>query len=82
MVLHIVSFNVNGLDHPARRSSLWREALKLKGDAFRKPTSNIFKVSTPTKKNRVLIAIDNSVAFNLQELHVDSESKYLIIILN
>lgn len=89
-------FNVNGLNHPAIRTSLWIEALRLKADILciqethfhgdhtpnlhHKLFPHIYMAFSPSKQRGVLIAIKNSEAFNLQELHTDPEGRYLIVI--
>lgn len=87
MALNIVSFNVNGLNHLAKRALVWREALKLLADVLciqethlsasntphfqHKKFPHIFLASAPTKQKGVSIAIRDSVAFTLKETHTD-----------
>lgn len=96
MVITFIPFNVNGLNHPGKRSALWKEALKLGPDilcfqeshfhASNTPTfkhrlfPHIFLASAPMKQRGLSIAIKNSVAFNQLELHADPEGRYLILI--
>lgn len=96
MVFKIISFNVHRLNHPAKRALVWREALKLQDDVlciqethfltfntphfYHKKISCIFLASAPTKQKRVLIAIKDSIAFNLPETQVNPEGHYLILI--
>lgn len=95
MVIKIVSFNVNGLNHPAKRSALWKEALKLRSNILcfqeshfkasntpalrHKLLPHIFLASAPTKQRGVRIAVKISAAFNFLELHVNPEGRYQIM---
>lgn len=96
MVIKIISFNVHGLNHPAKRASVWREALKLQADVLciqethfsscnmpcvhHKKFPHTFLASAPTKQKGVLIAIKDTVAFNLLETQTDPEGSYLILV--
>lgn len=94
MVFKILSFNVHGLNHPAKRASVWRKALKLQADVLCLQETN-FAASgaprfghrqfphlffAPAKKCGVLIAVRDTVALKVQTTHVDPEGRYLILI--
>lgn len=84
MVINIVSFNLHGLNHPAKRCSLWREALNLHADILciqeshflssnpprfqHKNYPHVYLASAPLKQKGVIIAIKVSVAFVPKEV--------------
>lgn len=92
----LVSFNVHGLNHPAKRSSVWKKALKLHADILciqemhflssNPPTfqhqnfTNIFLASAPQKQRRVISDIKDSVAFAPKPIQADPERRYLILV--
>lgn len=94
MSLTIVSLNTKGLNHPAKRSSLWKTALSLKSDVlcvqethFAQDSSpscqyklfpHIFKSCCMRKQRGVLIAIRNTVSFQFQKIIMDTEGRYII----
>lgn len=96
MALKIITFNVHKLNHPTKRSSVWREALKLHSDilciqethfmAINPPSfhhknfPHIFTAYASNKQKEVLTAIKDSIAFSLQQLQADPEGRYLILV--
>lgn len=90
-----LTLNVKGLNHPVKRALLWRTALTSHCDvlcvqethfkATAEPTctnkqfTNIFKASGPKKKNGVLIAIKNTIAFTLHNSMADVNGRYLAL---
>lgn len=96
MVINIVSFNMHGLNHPAKRSSLWKEALKLHADVLciqeshffasnppcfqHKNCHHVYLASAPLKQKGVIIAIKDSVAFAPKEVIPDPEGRYWILV--
>lgn len=90
-----MSLNVKGLNHPAKRSSLWRtaqesrcEVLCIQETHFKitaeplctnKNFTHIFKASGPEKKKSVMIAIKNTCSFTLHNSLVEVEGRYLAL---
>lgn len=70
MSLSVVSMNVHGLNSPFKRSAMWREAIKLKGEILcaqethfmmtkqpkctHRAFSNVFQATAPVKKRGVI----------------------------
>lgn len=96
MVLNIVSFNVHGLNHTAKRSLVWKEALEFYSDILCIKETHFLTSNTPAfqhkkyphvfmalalwKQQGILIAIKDSVAFVPQEIQADPEGRYLILV--
>lgn len=96
MPLNILSLNVNGLNHPAKRHSLWRTAKALHSDILciqethltmsdsslcknhQFPT--IYQACHSTKSRGVLIAIKDTVDFQLSKILIYPEGRYLIVV--
>lgn len=90
-----LSLNVKGLNHPAKRASLWRTAhdshckvlcnqktyfkANTEPSCTNKKFNHIFKASGPDKKNGVLIAIKNTNSFTLHKSHVDAGGRYFTL---
>lgn len=90
-----LSINVKGLNHPAKRTSMWKTAIDSKCDILclqethfkisaeprctHHQFTNIFKASGPNKKNGVMIAVKNSLTFTLHNSLIDEEGRYLAL---
>lgn len=96
MSLRWMSINIRGLNHPAKRSSLWKTALDSQCDILcvqethflqSKPPRcshrkypHVYCANSPAKNKGVLIAIKDTVVFNLiHEIHDDS-GRYILLV--
>lgn len=93
MTFKFLTISAKGLNHPAKRSSLWKLAEQSKSNilcvqethfhASNPPTCkhknfpNIFTACAPAKKKGILVAIKNFV-FQLQNCIMDQNDRYLI----
>lgn len=91
----LLSLNAKGLNHPAKRASLWRtaqeshsEIICIKETHFKntvephctnKNFTYVYRTTGPTEKNRVMIAIKNTIAFTLHNSIIDAEGRYLAL---
>lgn len=98
MTITILSLNARGLNHPAKSASLWKSASDHKCDIFCVQQTHFaqhtqplchnrkfiytFKVCCMQKKHGLLIAIEDSVSFQLQQSICDENSRYIILICN
>lgn len=96
MPLTILSLNTNGLNHPAKRHSLWKTAAELHCDILcvqethliphhsslckNHQFPHIFHASHSLKTRGVMIAIKNTVDFHLLDVLTDPEGRYIILI--
>lgn len=96
MAPKVISFNVKGLKSPHKRKALQKEFRSLQGDIvflqethflkhkhpslFLKCFSHIYMANAEKKKAGVLIAINDSLSFNLKDSLVDDKGGYLILI--
>lgn len=96
MTLNLLTLNVRGLNHPAKRYSLWQEATKAKADIVAIQETHlqqdhtpccthnnyphIFFASAPVKKRGVLIAIKDSVSFTLSRVVADTDGRYFFLL--
>lgn len=95
MTIKFLSLNVNGLNHPAKRHSLWSEIRDSRADVIaiqethfknsqqpsfsHKDFPHIFFASAPEKKRGVMILVKNSVAFSLRDVIRDPDGRFLIL---
>lgn len=95
MPVKIISINANGLNHPAKRYALWKEAKTSNADIISVQethfqTSNypkcsnknfpyIYLATSPTKKRGILVAIKNTVDWQVKDTVIDPEGRYVII---
>lgn len=90
----LLSLNAKGLNHPAKRASFWRTARNLSDiiciqeTPFKNPAephctnknfTHVYQASGPTKKNGIIIAIKNTIAFTLHNNIIDVEGRYLTL---
>lgn len=96
MPLNILSLNAKGLNHPAKRHSLWLTAEKMQSDILCIQETHLLPSSTTlctnskfpqiyhatysTKKRGVLIAIKKDVDFHLLQCISDPNGRYIILI--
>lgn len=96
MPIKFLTINTKGLNHPAKRSSLWKLAKESHCDilcvqethfkASSPPNCSnsqfphIFTASTNSKKRGVLIAVNSSITFELHDKVLDHEGRYIILI--
>lgn len=96
MNIKILSINTNGLNHPAKRASLWRTATKLSCQiicaqethfqADRTPTHThrdfptVFTASCDKKRKGVLIAVHKSLDFQVFNKVADPNGRFLIMV--
>lgn len=95
MGLKVLTLNVNGLNHPAKRNCMWKEGQKhdtnllyIQGLHYdvksfphcsHKSYPHIFLASTSAKK-RVILSMRNSAFFSLKESILDPEGRYIILL--
>lgn len=95
MTIHFLSINAKGLNHPAKRKSLWTEALLHDSDIVCVQETNFSAAALPkcthkkypfittananSKTKRVLMAIRDSIAFNIHKEIKDPNSRFLIL---
>lgn len=98
MTITFLTINARGLNHPAKRRSMWLEAIQNKADVicvqethFKKQAQpncshpkfpHVFFASTDAKKKGVLTAIKDTVAFSLHSEVKDVQGRYHILICN
>lgn len=98
MPINILSINANGLNHPAKRHSLWKTASALQSDILCVQETHllasnaslcknhyfphIFHATHSTKARGVMIAVKNSVDFQLLNVTSDPEGRFIILICN
>lgn len=98
MGINFLSINARGLDHPAKRTSLWKEANAHKSDILcvqethfhlhhsplctHKNFPHIYKSCIPAQKRGVMIAIKDTVGFTPHEDVIDPEGRFIILICN
>lgn len=96
MDINILSINAKGLNHPAKRASLWKTTLTHNSDILcfqethfahdntpycqHKSFSHIYKACYSRKQRGVLIAIKDTVSFQLQNCILDPEGRYIILL--
>lgn len=96
MDIKILSINAKGLNHPAKRASLWKTALAHNSDIIcvqemyfaqdktpycqNKLFPHIYKTCYSKKQRGVLIAIRDTVNFQLQDCILDPEGRYVILL--
>lgn len=96
MAVTILLINAKGLNSPFKRSMLCREAKTSKADIIcaqethfkassllrihNRNFPHIFTACSETKKAGVLMAIKDSVIFNLQQTYVDPGGRFVILI--
>lgn len=92
----VLSLNAIGLNHPAKRASLWNTALAHNSDVlcvqethFRsdgpplcqhKYFPHMFKANFTKKKREVMIAIKDTVTFQLHHSILDPNGRYIVLI--
>lgn len=98
MGVNILSINARGLNHHAKRASLWKESKLHKSDILciqethfhlhhpslctHKAYPHIYQSSIPSKKRDVMIAIKDTVAFTIHDKFVVPEGHFIILISN
>lgn len=94
MPIKCLSVNANRLNHPAKRSSLWKAASTQKADivavqethfqshnhpkCIYKDFPHIFLATASEKKKGVMVAIRNTVTFELKDSILDIEGQFII----
>lgn len=92
----IISLNTKGLNHPAKRASPWKSAIDLGGNIIcvqethfksteapkcsHRTFPHVFMANSPEKKRGVLIAIRDTVTFQLLDRVIDHSDRYVILI--
>lgn len=95
MGVTILSLNAKGLNHPAKHVSLWKLAIAHNCDVLcvqethfalnaspkcqHGQFTHVFQTSYPKKQQGVLIAIRNTVSFQLQQYITDPEGRYIFL---
>lgn len=96
MSINFLSVNANGLNHLAKRSSMWKTGLSNGCDVLcvqethfaldnapqcqHKNFPHIFKADYTCKQRGVLIAIRDSLTFNLLNCYSDPGGRYIIMV--
>lgn len=96
MAINVLSINAKGLNHPAKRASLWKTALNHNSDVLCVQETHFDQNATPycqhkaypfiykscfSKKQRgVLIAIRDTVSFQLHTSSLDPEGRFIILV--
>lgn len=96
MTIKLLSINVRALNFPAKHFSLWKEAVKLNANILIAQETHfqkwaalqcqyrvltfIFSAELSSKKRGVLIAIKNSVTFNLHPFVISADGWYIILV--
>ncbi|CAH2323288.1 ovostatin-like [Pelobates cultripes] len=96
--MRVISYNVKGLNSPAKRQALYREASKLQGDILCLQETHFkrsdhlrlqirqypyqFHATADTKSKGVSILISNQLSFSLIRKISDTQDRYLIIVAN
>lgn len=96
MPINVLSINAHGLNHPVERQSLWQTAQTHYSDIVcvqdthfssiappkcsNKHFLHIYQASFPAKKRGVLIAIRDSLTFQLQHSLLDPNGLYIILV--
>lgn len=96
MPLNFLSLNVNGLNHPAKRHSLWKTVQALHSDIIciqethllsadlrlctNSLSPHIYHASYATKTRGVIIAIRDKVYFQPSNVTLDPEGRYIILV--
>lgn len=96
MGVKFISINSNGLNHPAKRKSMWREATSNRADilcvqethfsAISPPVCShrsfphVFTANAPNKTRGGLTAVRDTVAFALYESVLDPRGRYIIVV--
>lgn len=96
MSINFLSVNANGLNHPAKWSSLWKTELSDGCDILcvqethftldkapqcaHKNFPHIFKADYMCKQRGVLIAVRDSLTFTLLKCYSDPEGRYIILV--
>lgn len=96
MLLTVISLNAKGLNHPAKRHSLWQTAEKLGGDiicvqethltqmsanlCYNNKYAHIYRTNYTSKKRGVLIVIKRDTDFQPLQELYDPNGRFLILI--
>lgn len=96
MSINFLTINTNGLNHPAKRASMWKTALSTGCDILciqethfacdsapqcqHKSFPHIFKADYSRKQRGVLIAIRDTLAFKLLNSYSDPEGRFFILV--
>lgn len=96
MSINLLSINANGLNHPAKRSSLWKTTLSggynilcVQETHFvldnapqckHKNFPHVFKADYICKQRGVLIAVRDTLAFSLLQSYIDPGGRYIILV--
>lgn len=96
MDINILSINAKGLNHPAKRASLWKTALTHNSDILcvqethfaqdntpycqHKSFPHIYKACYSRKQRGILIAKRDTISFQLQNCILDPEGRYIILL--
>ena len=91
MALNFLTLNTKGLNHPAKRRSLWKDALQNKCDILcvqethfalhsHPKFPHLYMANAEVKKRGVMVAVRDSVAFHLHDIITDPQGRYLILV--
>lgn len=96
MSINVLTINVKGLNHPAKRASLWKTMLSHGSDVLcvqethfaqdatpicqHKSFPHIYKAYFSWKQRGILIAIRDTVSFQQHSCTLDPEGRYIIIV--
>lgn len=96
MAITFLSIKAKGMNHPAKRRSLWKEAIHQKCDILCVQETNFCTLSPPTcshpkcphqfntnavlKSKGVMIAIKDFLTFKLHTAITDPQGRFLIIV--
>lgn len=96
MTVKFLTINSKGLNHPAKRRSLWREALQWNCDILCTQETHFQSTAPPkcthpkfpfvyyanadTKTKGVMIAIRDTVPFQLHKSIIDPQGRFIILV--
>lgn len=96
MDINILSLNAKGLNHPAKCASLWKTAVSQKSDVLcvqethfaqnaspncsHRQFPHVFQTSYTKNQRGVMIVIQNTVSFQLQNCVLDPEGRYIFLL--
>lgn len=95
MVVNILTINSEGLNHPAKQKSLWKEALQQNCDILCVQETHFQSQSPPKcthpkfpfmyqanadKKKKGVIMIRDTIAFRLHQINIDPQGGFIIMV--
>lgn len=96
MAVNFLTINSKGLNHPAKRRSLWNEALQQNCDILcvqeihfqnQSPPKcahpkfpYIYYANAEAKTKEVMIAIRDTIAFRLHKITIDPQGRFIIMV--